>query len=67
MKKQGRHWSKAGGTAMVKVITAIRNKELNNAFTIWEKGFTAPISRTCKGTMRRIMKKIPIQPHVGIH
>lgn len=67
MKKQGRHWSKAGGTAMVKVITAIQNKELDNAFTIWEKGFTAPISRTCKGTMRRIMKKIPIQPHVGIH
>jgi hypothetical protein len=67
MKKQGRHWSRTGGTAMVKVITAIRNKELDQAFADWTKGFTAPVSRTFRGTMRRVMRKIPFQTHVGIH
>jgi hypothetical protein len=67
MKKQGRHWSRAGGTAMVKVITAIRNQELDQAFAEWTQGFTAPVSRTFRGTMRRVMRKIPFQTHVGIH
>jgi len=67
MKKQGRHWSRTGGTAMVKVITAIRNKELDQAFVGWASGFTAPVSRTFRGTMRRVMRKIPFQTHVGVH
>jgi len=67
MKKQGRHWSRTGGTAMVKVITAIRNKKLDQAFVGWASGFTAPVSRTFRGTMRRVMRKIPFQTHVGVH
>jgi hypothetical protein len=67
MKKQGRHGSWIGGSAMVKVITAIRNQELDQAFAGWTQGFTAPVSRTFRGTMRRVMRKIPFQTHVGIH
>jgi hypothetical protein len=67
MKKQGRHWSRTGGTAMVKVITAIRNKELDKAFAVWGRGFSAPVSRRFRGTMRRVMRKIHFQTHVGVH
>jgi len=67
MKKQGRHGSRTGGTAMVKVITAIRNKELDKAFAVWGRGFSAPVSRRFRGTMRRIMRKIYFQSHVGVH
>ncbi|KMO85746.1 hypothetical protein AB840_11760 [Megasphaera cerevisiae DSM 20462] len=44
---------------MVKVITVIRNQKLDQAFAGWTKEFTAP--------MRRVMRKIPFQTHVGIH
>ena len=67
MKRQGRHWSRTGGTAMVNVITAIRNKELDQALAAWERGFSAPVSRIFHGTMRRIMRQMPFQAHVGIH
>ena len=57
MKKQGRHWSRTGGSAMVKVITDIRNQELDQAFVGWARGVTAPVSRIFRGTMRRVMRK----------
>ncbi|WP_427112472.1 hypothetical protein [Megasphaera sueciensis] len=33
----------------------------------WARGFTAPVSRTFRGTMRRVMRKILFQTHVGVH
>ena len=44
----------------MKVITAIRNQELDQAFVGWARGFTAPVSRTFRGTMRRVMGLAPI-------
>ena len=67
MKRQGRNWSKQGGKAMVKVITAIKNHELDKAFIGQEKGYEESVSRKFHSTMRRIMKQAKFVPHVGIH
>ena len=67
MKHQGRCWSQEGAEAMVQLITAMKNKEWDAVYSQWGRRAYKPISQRFKNIMRKVMKRVPMQPHKGVH
>ena len=67
MKRQGRCWSQAGGLAMVKLITGLRNAKLDEAMIAEYKGYNKKKSRRFNGAVRMALKKSKFTTHSGIH
>lgn len=66
MKRQGRYWGKDGAEAMVKVIDALRNQELEQALTQQVKGYGKKKSRRFNGAVKDALKKGKAAVHVGV-
>lgn len=66
MKRQGRRWGKVGGLAMVKIITGLRNRDLNCALTSRPEGCSKPQSPDLSRAVRNALKKAKFVPHVGV-
>ena len=67
MKHQGRCWSQEGAEAMVQLITAMKNEEWDAVYGQWGRTAYKPISQRFKNIMRKVMKRVPMQPHKGVH
>jgi len=67
MKHQGRCWSQEGAEAMVQLITAMKNEEWDAVYDQWGRTAYKPISQRFKNIMRKVMKRVPMQPHKGVH
>ena len=66
MKRQGRRWGKKGGLAMVKIITGLRNGDLDKALTSLAENCSKPQSEALKGAVRNALKKAKFVPHTGV-
>lgn len=74
MKRQGRKWSNGGGTAMIKIITAMKNGTLRNAlmrqnedFKAYHKEATKTLQKCVKRAYKTINKsgKNRYKDHIG--
>lgn len=66
MKRQGRYWGKDGAEAMVQVIDALRNDELDQALTQQVKGYAKKKSRRFSGAVKEALKKSNAAVHIGV-
>ena len=66
MKRQGRRWGKKGGLAMVKIITGLRNGDLEKALTSLAENCSKPQSEALRGAVRNALKKSKFVPHIGV-
>ena len=52
---------------MVQLITAMKNREWDAVYDQWGHRAYKPISQRFKNIMRKVMKRVPMQPHKGVH
>ena len=67
MKKQGRRWSKDGGLAMVKVISGLKNGDLEQALAGDLCRISMETRKEYRNAVREALKKPLFIPHVGVH
>ncbi|WP_302576021.1 UPF0236 family transposase-like protein [uncultured Acidaminococcus sp.] len=67
MKKQGRRWSKDGGLAMVKVISGLKNGDLEQALAGELCRISMETRKEYRNAVREALKKPLFIPHVGVH
>lgn len=67
MKKQGRRWSKDGGLAMVKVISGLKNADLEQALAGDLCVMPLKTRKEYRNAVREAVKKPIFVPHVGTH
>lgn len=67
MKKQGRRWSKDGGLAMVKVISGLKNGDLEQALAGKLCRISMKTRKEYRNAVREALKKPLFVPHVGVH
>ena len=67
IKKQGRRWSKDGGLAMVKVISGLKNGDLEQALAGDLYGMLLKNRKEYRNAVREALKKPLFVPHVGVH
>lgn len=66
MKKQGRRWSNNGGEAMLKIITGLRNQDLDRALTEGKTNNNKKQSRLFNGAVRMALQKANFVEHKGV-
>lgn len=68
MKRQGRYWSEQGATAMIRVIDALRNNELDDWLntTMSEQVPAEDLKSHWEKAQRFAKKKVPFESHVGV-
>ena len=66
MKSRGRCWSRAGGLAMIKVITGLKNGDLERAMVSKLEGFRSRPGKDFSKAVKMALKKIPFQAHEGV-
>ena len=66
MKKQGRRWSRAGGEAMVKIITGLKNGDLREAMAAKAEWFNAKAGRDFRGAVREALKRSKRTTYDGV-
>lgn len=52
---------------MVQLITAMKNEEWDAVYGQWGRTAYKAISQRFKNIMRKVMKRVPMQPHKGVH
>ena len=67
MKKQGRRWSKDGSLAMVKVISGLKNGDLEQALAGDLCRISMETRKEYRNAVREALKKPLFVPHVGVH
>jgi hypothetical protein len=67
MKKQGRRWSDRGGLAMVKVISGLKNGDLEQALAGDLCIMLLKTRKEYRNTVREALKKPIFVSHVGAH
>ena len=67
MKKQGRRWSSRGGLAMIKVLTGLKNGDLEQALATDLRGIPMESRKKYRNAVREALKKPVFVPHVGTH
>ena len=67
MKKQGRRWSYRGGRAMVKVISGLKNDDLEQALAGDLCVMPLKARKEYRNAVREALKKPAFVPHVGAH
>ena len=66
MKSHGRCWSRAGGLAMIKVITGLKNGNLERAMVSKLEGFRSKPGKDFSKAVKMALKKIPFR-HGSVH
>ena len=67
MKKQGRRWSKDGGLAMIKVLSGLKNGDLEQALATDLRSIPMESRKKYRNAVREALKKPVFVPHVGTH
>lgn len=67
MKKQGRRWSYRGGLAMIKVISGLKNGDLEQALGKDLCGIPPKSKKEYRYAVRTALRKPVFVPHVGAH
>ena len=67
MKKQGRRWSYRGGLAMIKVISGLKNDDLEQALAGDLRGIPMKTRKEYRDAVREALKKPVFVSHVGAH
>ena len=67
MKKQGRRWSRRGGLGMVKVISGLKNGDLDQALAVELCSMPLKPRKEYWNAVREALKKPVFVPHVGTH
>ena len=67
MKKPGRRWSCRGGQAMIKVISGLKNGDLEQALAEGLCYISLKTQKEYRNAVREALKKPVFVPHVGVH
>ena len=66
MKHQGRRWGKKGGSCMLKILTGLKNADLQEAMSARAECFSHAPSTKFHGAVRNALKKAKHRNHEGV-